>query len=179
MWDFPVVQWLWLSASTRSAMRVQSLVWELRSLMAKKKKRERDKSEFKLKQRVTSTQNCYIRQFSLSNVSFPMYIMVHDLQGCCKGWSSSSVNGPSLSGPFLGITVGSLVAVQKSGSCSHKCYMLVLFYGAICGITGILRSWAWRREAGAGRVCMWAAGAGNKNGTERVTGRKAAAAKSL
>ena len=28
-------------------------------------------------------------------------------------------------------------------------------------------------------MCMWAAGAGNQNGTERVTGRKAAAAKSL
>ena len=179
-----VVQWLWLSAYTRSGVMVQSLVWELRSLLAKKKG---DKSEFELKQRVTSTQNCYVRQFSLSDVSFPMYKMVDDLQGCCKWWSNeirnvktpaealacSSVNGPSLSGPFLEITVGSLVAVQKSGMCSHKCYMIVLFDGAICGVTGILRSWAWRREDGAGRVCMWAAGAGNQNGTERGTGRKA------
>ena len=46
--------------------------------------RERDRSEFELKQRVTSIQNCYVRQFSLSNVSFPVYKMVHDLQGCCK-----------------------------------------------------------------------------------------------
>ena len=71
------------------------------------------------------------------------------------------------------MTVESLVAVQKSGMCSDKCYVIVLFDGAMSSVTGILRSWAWRLEDGAGRVCIWAAGAGDQNETEKVIGGKA------
>lgn len=120
---------------------------------------------------------------SVSFLMYKMASMVHYFQGCCE-WRSQEirdVKGParspacttylinrhSLSDPFPEVTLGSLVAAQKSGMGSHKHDTVVLFDDSV-SVIGFLRSWAWRREDGTGHVHKRAAGEGDRNGTEML-----------
>lgn len=112
-----------------------------------------------------------------------MASMVHYFQGCCE-WRSQEirnvkgparspacttylVNSHSLSDPFPEVTLGSLVAAQKSGMGSHTHDTIVLFDDSV-SVIGFLRSWAWRREDGTGHVHKRAAGEGDRSGTEML-----------